>query len=275
MQRGPLILLSPGRSGSTFAQRLINSVKGWYLFGEHNGAFKHLVEVQKSLDMHAPAQKRYGDLIVQKTEGYLGWSAWASPYDVNDFNAMFGRTLRELYTKRLPDNCIWGFKEIRYTALEAIVFSELFENSRIIVLQRNFEDFCRSWCVVNLEGRELSPSRARQLVLLYLGFYEQLKIASSIAEKPFLSVSYEAICANPQHLIDLVAGEFNWTTTAEDRSNVDATSRQLADYISETTKLRGAPLFAEFVKLATELYLAASIRHRPMADLSNHSFSIG
>jgi glycosyltransferase involved in cell wall biosynthesis len=265
MQHGPLILLSPGRSGSTFAQRLINSVDGWYLFGEHQGAFRHFVEFQETLDYHAPSQKQYGDMIVERTEGFLGkWSAWASPFDGNDFNAVFAENLRELYTKRLPDHCVWGFKEIRYTARDAVAFSELFEEPCVIVLKRKFEDFCRSWCVVNLQGRKPNAYRARQLVLHYLGFYEQLRIASAVVRKQFLSVSYEEICANPQGLVDLVAGQFGWTLTAEDRKRVDQTSRQTVDYISEEAKRSGAHLFADFVKLAGELFLAAS--ESSMAD---------
>jgi hypothetical protein len=258
MQYGPIILLSPGRSGSTLAQRLINSVKDWYMFGEHSGAFKHLVEFRDSLDERSAEQRKYGDMIVQRTEAFLGkWSAWALPFDADDVNPALGRMLRELYTKRLPDRCLWGFKEIRYTAREALVFSELFENACIIVLRRDFTDYCKSWCMANFRERAPSPWHARQLVLSYLGFYEQLQVASAIAEKPFRSISYEHICSDPQSLIDLIAAEFDWPITPEDRDNVFSTSRRIVDYISEEAKLSEGPAFVEFVTYATGLYRRA------------------
>src|ERR1700728_3125148 len=173
MQHGPLIVLSLGRSGSTFAQRLVNSVAGWYLFGEHNGAFRHFAEVKENLKLNAAAQKKYGDAIVQRANAFLEWSAWASPFDARDLNVIFAHNLRVLYTKKLPDNSLWGFKEIRYTATDALAFSELFETHCIVILRRKFEDFCRSWCIANFREEELSIDLARQLVLLYLGYYEQ------------------------------------------------------------------------------------------------------
>jgi hypothetical protein len=234
----------------------MNSVADWYLFGEHNGAFRHFVAFQESLEHHAAAQKEYGDFIVQKADAFLKWSAWASPFDARDFNALFAHNLRELYTKKLPNNCVWGFKEIRYTATEALIFGQLFDTSHIVILQRKFEDFCWSWCTANFRQEELSVDLARQLVLLYLGFYQQLKIASAIAKKPFFWISYEEICASPLSFIDSIAAEFEWKITLQDQENVSLASRQVVDYVSDSVKASSRTLFSEFVKRATDLYAA-------------------
>jgi hypothetical protein len=259
MRYGPVILLSPGRSGSTLAQRLINAVDGWYMFGEHNGAFRHFVELHDALDMHAAAQRCIGNMIVEKADNLpQQWSAWASPFTSRDTRPLFAQQIRELYTKKLPDHCIWGFKEIRYTAKDALVFQDYFKDTFIIVLQRAFEDFCKSWCIVNLQGVDPEPLRARQLVLFYLGFYGQMRVASALAEQPFQFVSYEEMCARPQTLIDTIADRFGWPVSAADRGRAEETLGHQADYVSEETKRLGTVRFADFVNLATELYTAAS-----------------
>jgi hypothetical protein len=253
MQHGPLILLSPGRCGSTLAQRLINAVDGWYLFGEHAGAFSHLVDVRELLETRAATQKKYGDMIVDKAEGLSGeWSAWASPFSGADLHRVFAQALQELYATRLPDRCVWGFKEVRYSARDAIIFSEIFERPCIVILRRNFADFCRSYCLANLEEIDLSAFRARQLVLHYVSFFSQLETASAIAKAPFLPISYEEICAAPQRLIDLVAGHFGWQVTPDDRANVERAAQHVIDYVPSSRKTNS--ICDEFVAFATDLY---------------------
>lgn len=269
MRYGPVILLSPGRSGSTLAQRLMNAVDGWYVFGEHSGAFRHFIEVQDALDVHASTQKRIGNLIVEKADDRLQqFSAWASPFDSHDVRRLFAQNLLDLYTSRLPDHCLWGFKEIRYTASDTLLFYDYFKEALIVVLQRNFVDFCKSWCIVNLQGLAPEPLRARWLVLFYLGFYEQMRIASALSERPFQFVSYEEMCADPHILIGGVADRFGWPVSAADRERVEETLRHRADYVSDAAKRQGAAAFADFVKLATEFYTAACEQHQAGPALS-------
>src|ERR1700686_2604070 len=102
----PLVLLSLGRSGSTFLQRLLNCIDGMYMFGEHAGLLASAAEFHQVIaNDQTPAV--FGNYVLDKMCFEAQFIAWACPFRGIEFVNAYRRLINELYVSKLPERSHW------------------------------------------------------------------------------------------------------------------------------------------------------------------------
>ena len=135
----PVIIASATRSGSTLLQRLLNTHPDVTIWGEHMGI---LTELRRAMAVAASSARNLSGGYAQRSN-LIGKLVDAEPFSphINPFDADVLRTavhdfIVRLFAEALPEDTIWGFKEVRYFADDLEFFAALFPSARFIVLAR-------------------------------------------------------------------------------------------------------------------------------------------
>jgi hypothetical protein len=256
-----LSVLSLGRSGSTFLQRLLNTHPSIALLGEHAGFVTDLASACRKLTDPRTAAlietgRRYLPSIfkgepITSTPG--GWSSeWTNAFTATDVTARFASLIKDLIYPphvRCRSHAYWGFKEIRYGSEEVAFLASLFPTSRFILLLRNPIDVYHSQCRLHW-SRHLGPARAahdfhRQFRRLRRTW--ELLVAGDLAPRAQL-ICYERLGEDPGGELQRIT---SWLgvrplQTRDVQSVADA---QLTPHLAQDT-----PEVNEFLRAYTSRY---------------------
>lgn len=135
-----IFIFSSGlRCGSTLLQRLLNSHKDIFIWGESQGYLCHLLNV--SLPYSILVEKFRDQFLDYQKSGYNIWSANVSPSksEVLDSLKFYINKLYGSYPISIDKN-IWGLKETGGNYSYYKNLSYLFDDVKILHLTRNFLD---------------------------------------------------------------------------------------------------------------------------------------
>lgn len=135
----PLFLLSAGwRSGSTLAQRLVNSGGDWFLWGEPYSRADLVPRLADSLRAITDVWPRQADLLHEAGDGVEDrWTANLHPglETLLDSHRALFRTLCAPPAGAADSD--WGFKEVRLSADHALYLHLLFPRAKFVFLVRD------------------------------------------------------------------------------------------------------------------------------------------
>ncbi|MBR8827307.1 MAG: sulfotransferase [Gomphosphaeria aponina SAG 52.96 = DSM 107014] len=155
--KDPIIILGPGRCGSTLLQRILNTSADMTIWGEHGGFMKGLAQSYFMLTESELLKRNiYGreritpSMVIGAFTDYGESINW-----VNSFN---NEIVRERYTElivKLLNNGLdvektsWGFKEILYNKNDRTMdmWLELFPKTKVVFSLRHPYDVIRSMIV--------------------------------------------------------------------------------------------------------------------------------
>lgn len=141
---GHLFIVTYGRSGSTLLQGLLNSIPGYLIRGENDGAVYHLHQFHAACTQKKRRLRKRFELPLDTTNPHFGLDEFPAKVSL--------RMLRRLVTSTVlrpeEDTRVTGFKEIRWYQddLPAYVdfLRELFPDARFLVNTRDHEAVLRS-----------------------------------------------------------------------------------------------------------------------------------
>lgn len=155
----PILILSPGRSGSTLLQRILNTSKNICIWGEHNGFMKeislsyHKILYSKEMSdfYYSRLTSINSSLITKSYTQYEENINWLNSFEKEKTKKLYKEFIFNILNQNLKHshNTKWGFKEIRYTASDKTVkmFIDLFPDSKFIFPIRNPFDTIASMMV--------------------------------------------------------------------------------------------------------------------------------
>jgi hypothetical protein len=124
------------RTGSTLLGALLNSHRNIMLWGEHSGYLNKLQDAYNDL---MAWKKLHPDPLTSEKELHRIQSSPNAMPDTEILVDAFRLHVKSLFpvpNTAAPD-CIWGFKEVRYSAWHALFLQELFPQARFIHLVRD------------------------------------------------------------------------------------------------------------------------------------------
>ena len=141
---GHLFIVTYGRSGSTLLQGVLNSIPGYLIRGENDGAVYHLHQFHAACTQKKRRLRKRFELPLDTTNPHFGLDEFPAKVSL--------RMLRRLVTSTVlrpeADTRVTGFKEIRWYQddLPAYVdfLRELFPDARFLVNTRDHEAVLRS-----------------------------------------------------------------------------------------------------------------------------------
>ncbi|MPZ53464.1 MAG: hypothetical protein GEU79_12155 [Acidimicrobiia bacterium] len=164
----PVFVLSSPRSGSTLVQRLLNAHPRLTIWGEHNGFLNPMAESYRLLTDPSANRRRIvegvleRDLIVGPLDDPRRIIAWTNPLSPEEYRQQFRRFLFDAFTKGLPEDIRWGFKEVRYGRPVARFLLDLFPRSRFVFTSRDLEPHRRSRILLFEEPWDLDDPGAER-----------------------------------------------------------------------------------------------------------------
>lgn len=169
----PILLLGPGRCGSTLLQRILNTSDRMSIWGEHAGFIRGFASAWAGLMMQTPIHKRHWELppadhlVKGSLTDYTTPINWANPFTKEDIENHFRDIILKMLAKGIDTSAVhWGFKEIRYTTDEPFMdmWKVLFPGTRLLLVVREPFPVMRSmlidWWVRNdekLSAENLDP----------------------------------------------------------------------------------------------------------------------
>jgi hypothetical protein len=141
---GHVFIVTYGRSGSTLLMGLLNSIPGYLLRGENDGAVYHLYRFHSTCTRRKRRLRRRFELPLDTTNPHFG---------LDDFPGRVSlRRLRALVTATVlrpePGTRVTGFKEIRWYQEDVADYVEflraLFPDARFIVNTRDHDAVLKS-----------------------------------------------------------------------------------------------------------------------------------
>lgn len=144
----PIVVLGPGRCGSTLVQRILNTSDKITIWGEHAGFLSPLAESYFYLTKSQGIQNNYysrpldSSVVVGSLSDYTVDISWINSFDrqliINKHRQLLKGILNDKVNLNL-DEIHWGFKEIRYTKQDRAIdmWLELFPQSSLIFSVRD------------------------------------------------------------------------------------------------------------------------------------------
>ena len=151
--KDPIIILGPGRCGSTLLQRILNTSENITIWGEHEGFLSKLAESYYLLTQSEGMEKNFysqpidPSIIIGSLTDYTACPNWINSFDRKIIKDVYRLMIAELLNNKLDiEENFWGFKEIRYTQNDPALdmWLELFPASYLILSVRNPFDVIRS-----------------------------------------------------------------------------------------------------------------------------------
>lgn len=113
----PIFVMGHARSGSTLLQRLLNSVPGVRIYGEHGGNLYQVAVAYRGLCKDLP-KHHSADLTEAEAEQLLSdpncWSAKVAAYQTSTIRELTVRYIEALGNPFSRTDVRWGFKEVRF-----------------------------------------------------------------------------------------------------------------------------------------------------------------
>lgn len=191
---GFVFIVTYGRSGSTLAQAVLNTIPGWCIRGENANALSHVCRMI--------AELRAEPNLHRRDEGPADPWFGADGVEVD----MIARGLMDVFCRKilhLPAGTrVGGFKEIRYGQdLEFLpqylaLMQEFFPRARLIFLTRNAADVARSgWFSQRPAGE----------VMAQLAETDAAFAAYAAGHRDCFHLTYETLIQGPEALAPLFA----------------------------------------------------------------------
>ncbi len=180
MHDRPIFMLTHGRTGSTWVQRILNIHPHITIWGEHYGFLDGVAKGyfrfmdQYSHDGIAVCDKRaISKLVGPATDAGLE-TEWFNPFTPDELTDLMRRMVTDLFARPTGGRPIrWGFKEIRYEDKMVPRFLDaMFPNSQAIILRRDPVDMLRSQTFAwqkQLGGRTLDAAELDAFIVRRLG----------------------------------------------------------------------------------------------------------
>jgi hypothetical protein len=214
-QSRPLVVLSSGRSGSTFLQKLLNTHPALAIWGEHGGILNHLAaswNVVSQLEW-MPEQEPSGLWLLAQDRpvNEARWTAWDGSFSKQDYTRYLREFVDSLFARDIRAGMRWGFKEIRYHKMRFIeFFSALYPGAQFVLLIRDPVDVCVSFASARdrdgTAGAEEIRSICEDVKAKQLAPFQVLvQEATSKHPDRCLLVSYEALRDAPVSTMDGLA----------------------------------------------------------------------
>lgn len=183
--KSPIIVLGPGRCGSTLLQRILNTSESITIWGEHAGFLSPLAKSYYQLTTDLAIERNFysrepfisPEIAIGALSNYQLDISWLNPFDRPLVKQCYRDLILQLIAEKIDtENRHWGFKEIRYTkqdlALE--MWLELFPDTKVIFSIRNPFDVIKSMILAWISPNQLSQKFqapesevAVQTVMLY------------------------------------------------------------------------------------------------------------
>ncbi|PKO17652.1 MAG: hypothetical protein CVU39_04000 [Chloroflexi bacterium HGW-Chloroflexi-10] len=216
-QLNPIIIISPGRSGSTLLQRYLNLSDKLIIWGEHAGFISGLAQMYSDFIEDAAAQRniisglRNVDLIMRSQPITNRGIEWTNNFTSDVFLNGIRDFLINLFSKDVDDQQRWGFKEIRYLEKEYNFISDLFPDVQFIFLVRNPLDTLASMIAAREKDKWPSVffSRKSQKAIIEKYANRILERISAIynfskEKQNFIIIRYEDLVKDPQEVLDYI-----------------------------------------------------------------------
>ena len=151
--KNPIVILGPGRCGSTLLQRILNTSENITIWGEHEGFLSKLAESYYLLTKSEGMEKNFYSqnidpaIVIGSLTDYQACPNWINSFDRKFIKDTYRSMIVRLLNNKLDTRKnIWGFKEIRYTRQDSTLdmWLELFPLSSLIFSIRNPFDVVRS-----------------------------------------------------------------------------------------------------------------------------------
>jgi hypothetical protein len=178
MNHSPIFILTWGRTGSTWLQRLLNLHPRITIWGEHYGFLNGVARAYWNFhDEHDLAKVAYwesadGAPAVEVIDDPRENPGWLIPFSPGEVVTSFRDFIWYLFARKLAPEVRWGFKEIRYgdpavPRMLACVFPE----ARFLLLERDVAECLRSMVLAwkSTAWRELREAE----IIDYLRFHHQ------------------------------------------------------------------------------------------------------
>ena len=204
---GHVFIVTYGRSGSTLLLGVLNSIPGYLIRGENDGAVYHLHQFHSSCVGKKRRLRRRFELPLDSTNPHFG---------LDDFPAKVSiRMLRRLVTTTVlrpqHDTRVTGFKEIRWYQEDlpdyVAFLRELFPDARFVINTRDHDAVLRSgWWPDKPQDGRLQRMEAAILAL-----------AASLGDAAY-HVHFDDYTADPT----VLRGLFDWLGEEWDEARVRA-----------------------------------------------------
>ena len=149
----PIIILGPGRCGSTLLQRILNTAEDITIWGEHEGFLSKLAESYYVLTESEGMKRNFysqpidPSILIGPLKDYTACPNWVNSFNKKSISDTYKLMITRLLNNKLDiENKYWGFKEIRYTQNDPALdmWLELFPSSYLIFSIRNPFDVIKS-----------------------------------------------------------------------------------------------------------------------------------
>lgn len=235
----PIVILGPGRCGSTLVQRALNTSPDVTIWGEHAGFLRTLAESHWTLT-HDPLIKENlyrnpidPNILIGPLTDFSSSPNWVNDFDPDYVNTCYRDMLIRLLTRNIdPAKTHWGFKEILYARNDRAMqmWRTLFPNTRLIFSIRHPFKVIRSMLLAwepnaseSLNSDRILPE-AERFANRWLGVCRSIKRWQEEDGWQGLTVRYEDLVKDPSNelkrmfdyldipLPDNVMGPFNIRT---------------------------------------------------------------
>jgi len=155
--KDPIIILGPGRCGSTLLQRILNTSPDMTIWGEHGGFMKGLAqsyfvltESELVINNLYKREQITPAMVIGEFTDYGKSINWVNSFNPSIVKERYKELIVKLLNNGIDVNTIsWGFKEILYNQGDRTIdmWLELFPKTKIVFSLRNPYDVIRSMIV--------------------------------------------------------------------------------------------------------------------------------
>ena len=219
--KDPIIVLGPGRCGSTLIQRILNTSENITIWGEHEGFLIKLAESyyvlteSEGMKNNFYSQSIDPSILIGSLSDYQACPNWVNSFDKNIIKDSYRAMIAELLNNKLDiEKTYWGFKEIRYTQHDSALdmWLELFPSSYLVFSVRNpfnvISSMILDWNNPKIIQQLIEENNFGQLKQIIIGYATRWnKVVSSfpywIEEKKINAYveKYEDLLADPNHAV--------------------------------------------------------------------------
>ncbi|OAQ19869.1 sulfotransferase [Thermosulfurimonas dismutans] len=214
----PVFLITTGRTGSTFLQRLLNCHKNLVIWGEHFGflnslaaAYVAMKSPNQNLYPRTPEENRGPDILLPTLRSPDIAIEWANPWSFREYRNFVKEFIEKYFASRLDSpHKRWGFKEIRYNNLQVLnMLKDIYPGGRFIFLKRKPEEVIRSKIFAFIKEDRWAKMSDRMKRQHIRKLYDELKSHYSVYDAFVKSnhnistiVIYEELVAYPRKIIN-------------------------------------------------------------------------
>ncbi len=170
-------MLGLPRSGTTLVQRVLNCHPQITIWGEHDGALRSLLDDRENpapyaglsdgarTDIDNGYAKRAS--VIGALDDPSAFEPWVSPFNAAQLDAAMQHLttagITELFTRDLPEEVRWGFKETRYAGSVVRGLATAYPEAHFVLVTRAFLPWASS-LVRAPWRRDVTPSEVRTAV---------------------------------------------------------------------------------------------------------------